>query len=277
MWADLAPRIARTTARREEPSWAAMRALTGATVRHAKARVEELQRVVRESERLLSPLPDPLRVDFSLNRWLAEDREEAYSDWLAWILERISTASQISALLFGESAPAGLLGVSTPCSVDREQWVPSGHPGRAGRLDCVLRFGKEAIIVIEVKVVGVESADTVKQAGYWKWLQAENVPITGAVLLATSREQPKEYDCFRLLQWEEFCVRARRLLPQIAENNDTSTALLVAAFIGAVEQNLLTLPSLASLDHKLKPAEALLLCREANRVEAYIRAAWERR
>src|SRR5580700_121123 len=35
-------------------------------------------------------LRDPLVVDAGLNRWLREDREEAYSDWLAWIFQQLT-------------------------------------------------------------------------------------------------------------------------------------------------------------------------------------------
>lgn len=51
---------------------------------------ERLRRVLRESNRRLRPLFDPLNSDFGLLRWLASGREEAYSDWLEWILEQIS-------------------------------------------------------------------------------------------------------------------------------------------------------------------------------------------
>ena len=37
------------------------------------------------------PLRDPLHVDAGLNRWQRNDHEEAYSDWLAWILEQLDT------------------------------------------------------------------------------------------------------------------------------------------------------------------------------------------
>jgi len=34
----------------------------------------------------LKPLGEPLEHDLGVNRWLAGAREEAYSDWLTWLL-----------------------------------------------------------------------------------------------------------------------------------------------------------------------------------------------
>ena len=42
------------------------------------------------SDSQLTPLSDPLRLNLGEHRWLSKDRENSYSDWLAWILQGMS-------------------------------------------------------------------------------------------------------------------------------------------------------------------------------------------
>ena len=51
------------------------------------------------SNRTFDPLADPLAIEFRDHRWLSSEREEAYSDWLGWILEQIGDAGRILRLL----------------------------------------------------------------------------------------------------------------------------------------------------------------------------------
>src|SRR5262245_53290596 len=60
----------------------------------ARVRLSDL---LAESQRRLAPFGDPLELDLGVHRWLAPAREEAYADWLAWILGRI-TAQEIADL-----------------------------------------------------------------------------------------------------------------------------------------------------------------------------------
>jgi hypothetical protein len=90
--------------------------------------LRRLQDIVRDWEEKLSPIEDPLRVRFGLNRWLAESREEAYSDWLAWVLHELRSSDLVGRLLFGDGTPeANRLQASMDYYVDREVWVPEGH------------------------------------------------------------------------------------------------------------------------------------------------------
>jgi hypothetical protein len=50
---------------------------------------ERLKTLLAESNERLKPLGDPLSIDFGVHRWLAGEREEAYSDWLEWIIKQI--------------------------------------------------------------------------------------------------------------------------------------------------------------------------------------------
>jgi hypothetical protein len=223
----------------------------------------------------LTPFADPLRVSFGLHRWLAADREEAYSDWLAWTLSQVGRAEPIGKLLLGASAPTELSRVAAPCECDREVWVPTGHKDRSGKIDCVLRFGGEALIVIEVKVRGAEGADTVKQQGYYEWLGAQQQALRRPVLLAVSGDQGKEYDRFPFTSWEQFCHRLRALVPILMKTRhlELTGAAAILGFIGAVEQNLIGLTSLAWLRSDVRRGSVLPMLPELQRTADYLHRA----
>src|SRR6266516_1714749 len=180
-------------------SWTGCHRLVRVARVFAEKKCAHLNEILKASNDELAPLHDPLQMELGLHRWLAGDREEAYSDWLQWILKELATPERIAWLLYRSAIPQELLKVTERCTVDREVWVPKGHANRTGKLDIVVRFGSDAIIVIEVKVVGAESADTLKQAGYSAWLQKERSAWKDAVLIASSGEALKDYEKFRLL------------------------------------------------------------------------------
>jgi hypothetical protein len=51
----------------------------------------ELRQLLNESDARLKKvsLCDPLHAGLGLNRWLRKEREEAYSDWLEWVLQQV--------------------------------------------------------------------------------------------------------------------------------------------------------------------------------------------
>lgn len=209
---------------------------------YAKEKFIELNDLLRESNRRLNPLEDPLKIDFGLHRWLTGEREEAYSDWLAWILEKLSSPELIGMVLFGDNDFLTCKGI---CKSDREVWIPIGGKERTGRLDIVLRFESEAIIVIEVKVIDADYSDTSKQAGYKIWLDDQKyTKHRYKILIATKGSTENHYHGFTLLLWEDLCKRLRKILPKILEIEGLTIASLVLAFVSAVEQNLVGLPSL---------------------------------
>ena len=130
--------------------------------------------------------------------------------------------------------PASYLDLTT---VTREVWVmPEGRPP-ARRLDLLVQCDQTVLAVIEVKVVSPEDADLDKDKYYWQWAQSQN-PNAATVLLAL--DGAKEIcDPFALLTWTRLCLNLRRLLPKLREQKGVVAAALTAAFVGAVEQNLL--------------------------------------
>jgi hypothetical protein len=101
---------------------------------------------------------------------LDQKREETYSDWLEWILnlKQIKKPSRIIHL-FGINL-AEIPENCEPVTVKREHCIPHGHIDKEGRLDLCIRFGKQVILVIEIKISDADSADTEKHTGYIKWL-----------------------------------------------------------------------------------------------------------
>src|SRR5580700_9951677 len=63
---------------------------------YAKQHFDE---ALERSDSQLTPLSDPLRLNLGEHRWFSKDREESYSDWLAWILQGMSVTEIL--LLFG--------------------------------------------------------------------------------------------------------------------------------------------------------------------------------
>ena len=88
-----------------------------------------------------APIGDPFKLDFGLNCWLAAEREEAYSDWIAWILQELGRR-RTELLLLGDEA----FSIDGDCKTDREIWVPEGHEGQHGRLYCVVYFPDTVMI-----------------------------------------------------------------------------------------------------------------------------------
>lgn len=240
-------------------SWSAVERLISPAVRCAEERIRELKTLVERSGRMLHPIGEPLKMSFPLHRWLAGDREEAYSDWLAWILEELGSPERVGYVLCGEKAPNELRICGGRCSVEREVWVPEGHPGRSGRLDCVVRFGNQALILLEVKSVNAESADTSKNEGYRRWLDSQPVPLRRAYLVATGGARQIYEGGFELVTWGDICRRLRHLIPHLVAEGRLLLAALVGGFVGAVEQNLLGVPSLAWLDLDACGVVALVL------------------
>ena len=200
---------------------------------------------MRSNDRL-APFKDPLLVDLGTHRWLSSAREEAYSDWLAWILQQLEKTPELVFSLFDLKSPVsthGSAGVSL--SVTREFWVSSGHDDHAGKLDLLIRYGNQALVCVEVKLGPADTADTEKQTGYRKYLdeQAE-IPKESChgVLLVTEASEKRYAGNFMPVRWSDVCLRLRRMV-LVVKRNEAVVAAMILAFVGAVEQNLLRFSS----------------------------------
>jgi PD-(D/E)XK nuclease superfamily len=215
----------------------------GSMVRVAEAQAQRLEvrlnELIKNSDAELqkSSLCEPLRADAGLNRWLRKEREEAYSDWLEWILEQLQKlpgeASNVISVL-GITEPGVIpIAKSSKFKIAREYRIPDGS-----RLDLLLTIEKSVMLIIEVKKYSAETADTKKQKGYYEWLKERNFTHQIALLLAPDAAEEK-YEGFSRLLWADLCIRLRWLLLQPGVQIDPVKSAMFVAFIGAVETNLL--------------------------------------
>jgi hypothetical protein len=177
-------------------------------------------------------LCDPLLAHAGLNRWLKKEREEAYSDWLAWSFEQLSTFDVLNVL--GITEPEIVSSAqSRDLKIEREFYVPDG------RLDLLLTLENFLMVIIEVKKYSADISDTAKQAGYHNWLESQNsFSQRRGLLLATDGGEEK-YENFSTLRWGDVCIRLRRLLPKLRTSIGLVKTAMIVAFISAVETNLL--------------------------------------
>jgi hypothetical protein len=201
---------------------------------------QHLLELLEESNKRLEPFGDPLEIDFGAHRWLAADREEAYSDWLQWVVEHLDTPERVFRL-FQTNLPDGLAHLDRVAPiVEREVWVPQGHPGHSGRLDLVIRYGERALLVVEIKTCGADAADTAKQKGYQSWLQSQRADFKPEpVLLAVDARNETYAGGFRFVSWADVCLELRHLVPELRGRGKLLVAAMALALVGAVEQNLL--------------------------------------
>jgi hypothetical protein len=217
-------------------------------IKNAQASQKLDQRVLgsllRESNRLLSPLDDPFSTDFGLHRWLRGSREEVYSDWLAWTMEGLDNAGD-AFRLFDLHLPRNAARWKNT-AVQRETPIPDG------RLDIVLRWPDKALLVVEVKITIEESAYTGKQSRYRTWMDEQTEPYKEAVLLIVDAESGSSEGGFKRLDWRKVCLTLRcmaagKLTTRTGGRRNPRRehvihSALMLAFAGAVEQNLLDMP-----------------------------------
>jgi len=228
-----------------ETDWVPVTRMIGAARSFQAASKTELETLLRTSYQLLSPLEDPFWTDFGLHRWLHSSREETYSDWLAWILQGLENAAEVF-----EVFDLGVTGSADwpNGSITREKSI------LGGRLDIVLRWPGKGLLVVEVKVTDEESADIEKQNGYRKWMDTQRGEPRKEALLLTLNANPGDSEGgFQRRDWRQICLRLRSLAARAlgAKPNSNSRinrssvvrAALLLAFVGAVEQNLLGMPS----------------------------------
>jgi hypothetical protein len=199
--------------------------------------------ILDKSEARLAQFGEPLRVDFGAHRWLKGNREESYSDWLAWIVGELRQPDLVFGL-FGIKEDAATLKARGEDfhRPDREVWILEN----TRRLDLVIRYEGAVLIVVEVKVTGADSAETAKQEEYFGWMKGEPEPSQHPILIACDASE-EQYSKFRFVSWAHVCVELRRLAPRYFSGRPIVAAMILA-FVSAVERNL--------LDMSLPPFEA---------------------
>ena len=218
------------------PDLRPLRRILSAYCRFQKTEARWVDQLLKESNTKLHPLDDPLLVDLGTHRWLEGSREEAYSDWLAWVLEQVGSGGDIQHLLgIEEERPID----SRQPQVIRERTQEEGHEGHTGRIDILVECGSDLVIAIEVKICAAEEADTEKQEGYRRALRKRYPGRSVAPILLVTDAEKDQCHGFEVRHWREVCLELRRAIGRIRESHGLTAAAMVLAFAGAVEQNLL--------------------------------------
>jgi hypothetical protein len=209
--------------------------LIEAARRQLEAEQVRFSNLLAASRRRLAPFGDPLELDFGVHRWLAPAREEAYADWLAWILGRLPVQEIID--LF---EVASLVDTSVahqhPTRIYRELWVKQGHEGASGRLDVVVELAGKAALVLELKRRDADSADTEKQEGYFQAMEHSGMPCQYRLLVTDAT--PEDVHHFKPFHYAALCLGLRRWAAAALNDPRGHTFVaLVLAFVGAVETN----------------------------------------
>jgi hypothetical protein len=172
--------------------------------------------------------------------------ENAYSDWLQWLLGARGDAGQllqrrILGALLPRSAPLPRFEL-----VERETSVRVGHPGHRGRLDIVLEAPRRRhAIVIEAKVRAPNQQELLKQAGYVDSYSERHVGWTmGFSLLVPEVESLAGLDTrgFTPAPWRGVALVLRQLACTGSLSAEPRLEAIAAALCCAVEAKLLGLP-----------------------------------
>lgn len=148
-----------------------------------EAREEARSLVVGQEVRLgLGAGSDPFRLDYGMHRWLRDQCEPAYSDWLQWLVQAIGRREWVLDLL-GVPPDSPIVNAATPMVSAALREVPIWHPGDdslVGYLDLDLWLGDTARIVIELKTFnrGFEKQLRYREALDAKGIEADFVLLT---------------------------------------------------------------------------------------------------
>lgn len=216
-------------------SWEPAELMFKAALADAQRIEVSLRDLIELSNKVLAPLADPLFMDLGLHRWLRADREEAYSDWLQWVLQQLPPEMVLSCLSIDKP---DLLHYSRGQRVNIRREVLIPH----GRLDLLIEIGEGALLLIEVKrMASAEAADTDKHKGYREWFDKQHQAYKPTPQLLVVSAGDDDYKGFAPLLWSKLCINLRRVLPEICRLIGPAKAALLVAFVGAVETNLLRL------------------------------------
>jgi hypothetical protein len=205
-----------------------------AAEKDATSAAQRLGGLIEQSSRFFFPgVGDPLSASLEIgsHRWLAGDREEVYSDWLAWIIGRQDDPARMLSLFGLDGRP----GLNEQWAVEREVVTPYG------RLDLLLRHEQAGVLCVEVKTESVPGDDQLER--YLDWLAGQRSSL-GLVLLA--RDPPLDEAlpvACRFCSWKHIALNLRAWASDWLRTERPYDAVMTLAFCGAIERNLLSLGS----------------------------------
>jgi hypothetical protein len=221
-------------AKRKTLTWDSARLLVRSARILDRYAQQHLQDALAFSDAEFSPLTEPLRLNLGEHRWLSADREESYSDWLAWILQGMSGTGEILTLFARSDEVAGDM-LGPVGKVRREE--SSEH----GRTDVEVPLGKRGLLLIEVKVRNAGGELSAQLKRYAQKVVDQHVERPLLVLLGTEAPDPSvPLFEFAFTHWRTLCQRLRQYANR-AKRTDVLRAAAILIFCGAAEQNLLGL------------------------------------
>jgi Holliday junction resolvase-like predicted endonuclease len=220
---------------------------------------DSLKESLDMSNLAFGPLADPLAIDFGVHRWLFSKREEAYSDWLGWILEQIGDSDQVLKLF--EVRDENLLQECAPEKLIIRREFPIPH----GRLDLLIKFGERLVLIVEIKTKSFDKVAVLEELNRFAlWAQKQSRASRCYFVAIESGE----FVCpasFEPLSWSELALRMRQQASDWIQaskkpplnGNNLIRAAMTLAFCGAIEQNLLKLSGKPVIFRTLHSAEYL--------------------
>ena len=176
-------------------------------------------------------MQDPLLNDLGTHRWL--DKETSYSDWLAWVLERLEPSAVFEVL---DLDPPHNSEHAAKCVVRRESQLAQRY------VDLLIHFDgvPDYVVGVEVKTYDEQYA---KQKDYLKSLKSRYGKDMPCVLIAIDENIVRSQLCgFTLRPWRKVTCALRNKIAEYAskhaEGNRIVTAMMLG-FVAAAEQNLL--------------------------------------
>jgi len=197
--------------------------------------VRDAEIVAAWDERLRDYGGDPCHRHWVEFRPLRLEREEDWSDWLAWLLGNSRTGSLAREIFHDaiESTPADLAGPE----VQRELPTPQG----TRRMDFFIEWKDGAFTHVEVKI-GDENFDKTFEVArelYLKYPKLTNFILVPKESLPKWKEKQVEDSAAMIytVTWDDLAVALRKEL--WAGKEDISWKVWAYSFCGAIEQELL--------------------------------------
>jgi hypothetical protein len=235
-----------TRKRVSPPDWSAAGRLITAARPHLIEEAHELLCLLKESFDKFG-MNDPLLNDLGMHRWI--DKETSYSDWLAWVLERLEPSAVLEVL---NVKPRFKPRQAGKCQVQRESQLDKRF------IDLVIRFDGVPGYAIGVEIK-TDDKQYAKQEYYLKSLRTRYGKNMRCIIIT---RHPIHKDCrygFTPRPWREVALALRKNIVEYAQKNNDNhiiTAMMLG-FVAAVEQNLLEFSTVAP--HRVSKGELTLI------------------
>jgi hypothetical protein len=106
----------------------------------------------------------------------------------------------------------------------------------------LVELGDEVLLAIEVKLGEAENADTGKNAGYRRALEAaERGRRFKHYVILVLDAKDEMYFGFKPRLWSDVCIGFRVAAARLCRRGELLRAAMILAYVGAVEQNMLKL------------------------------------